>query len=151
MRYAEARQGRVFVIRLEDGEDLHGELERFAEEKGIQAAALIILGGADGTSRLVVGPESESSTPIVPQVRMLLGIHEIGGTGTIFRDEKGSPVLHMHLATGRGDHTLTGCSRAGVRIWQVAEVVIFELLDSGALRKFQEDTGFTLLDFDPKG
>ena len=30
MRYAEARQGRVFTLRLEDGEVLHETIEGFA-------------------------------------------------------------------------------------------------------------------------
>jgi predicted DNA-binding protein with PD1-like motif len=55
MRYSTARMGRIFVIRLEDGEVLHETIERFAEEQGIRAAALIIVGGADEGSRLVVG------------------------------------------------------------------------------------------------
>ena len=32
MKYSEARQGRCFVVRLEDGDILHDELERFAEK-----------------------------------------------------------------------------------------------------------------------
>ena len=44
MKYSQARQGRVFVIRLEHGEVLHEVLERFALEKKIAAAALILVG-----------------------------------------------------------------------------------------------------------
>lgn len=29
MKYSEAKQGRIFVIRLEDGDIVHEELERF--------------------------------------------------------------------------------------------------------------------------
>ena len=47
MKYSQAKQGRVFVIRLEDGDVVHEEIEKFAREKGIKAAALIIIGGAD--------------------------------------------------------------------------------------------------------
>ena len=43
MKFSEARQGRVFVIRLEDGEIIHETIERFAGEQGIKAAALILL------------------------------------------------------------------------------------------------------------
>ena len=56
MRYSTARMGRIFVIRLEDGEVLHETIERFAAEQGIGAAALIIVGGVDEGSKLVVGP-----------------------------------------------------------------------------------------------
>jgi len=135
-------------VRLEDGESLHGVLEAFASEKEIESAAIMLLGGAESGSRLVVGPEDPDASPINPTERMLDGVNEILGVGTILRDEGGRPVLHMHVAAGRGHTTAAGCTRAGVDIWQVAEVVVIELLGSGALRKFQEDTGFVLLDFD---
>jgi len=147
-KFAEARLGRTFLIRLEDGESLHGTLEGFASEKDIESAAVMLLGGAESGSRLVVGPEDPDASPIIPTERTLNGVNEITGVGTILRDEEGRPVLHMHVAAGRGHDTVAGCTRAGVDIWQVAEVVVIELLGSGALRKFQEDTGFVLLDFD---
>lgn len=35
MKYSEAKQGRIFVIRLEDGDIVHEELERFAREQSM--------------------------------------------------------------------------------------------------------------------
>jgi predicted DNA-binding protein with PD1-like motif len=148
MKFSEARLGRIFVLRLEDGEDLHGILEGFAEEMRIDVGAVLALGGAAHGSRLVVGPEDTETKPIDPMKRMLEGVNEISGVGTLVRDEAGKAVLHMHVAAGRGDITAAGCTRAGVSIWQVAEVVVFELVGSGALRRFEEDTGFVLLDFE---
>jgi predicted DNA-binding protein with PD1-like motif len=146
MRYATAKQGRVFIIRLEEGEILHETLERFAAEHGIPAAAVIAVGGAGIGSRLVVGPEDGDARPIFPMEHVLDKVHEIAGTGTIFPDEEGRPVLHMHLACGRNDHTITGCCRTGVKIWQVAEVILFELTDTRSVRKLEEESGFKLLD-----
>ena len=102
MRYSTARMGRIFVIRLEDGEVLHETIERFAEEQGIRAAALIIVGGADEGSRLVVGPEKGRVEPVNPMTHVLDSVHEISGTGTLFPDEEGHPVLHMHIACRSG-------------------------------------------------
>ena len=102
MKYSEARQGRVFVMRLEDGEVVHVEIERFAKEQAIRAAALIAVGGADGGSELVVGPDQGRTSPILPLEHILDNVHEIAGTGTIFPDGEGKPVLHMHMACGRG-------------------------------------------------
>ena len=42
MLYSEAKQGRTFIIRLEDGEIVHETLEKFAIDNNITAAALII-------------------------------------------------------------------------------------------------------------
>ena len=72
-------------------------------------------------------------------------VHEVVGTGTLFPNEKGEMLLHMHLACGRENKTTTGCVRKGVKVWQVMEVVIHELVDSTGVRKLDRATGFGLL------
>ena len=44
MKYTQAKQGRVFIIRLEDGDILHEEIEKLAVMQGIRAAALFAVG-----------------------------------------------------------------------------------------------------------
>lgn len=146
MKYSEARQGRVFVLRLEDGEIIHETVERFACDHSIEAAAVIVLGGADRGSRLVVGPNDGRSDKIIAMGTVLGDVHEMTGTGTIFPDEDGTPKLHMHISTGRNERSITGCVRNGVKVWLIAEIVIFELLDSTARRKLDKVSGFELLD-----
>jgi predicted DNA-binding protein with PD1-like motif len=51
----------------------------------------------------------------------------------------------MHIACGRNSDTITGCVRKGVKTWHILEVVMTELLDSTATRKFDPLTGFGLL------
>lgn len=145
MRYSEARLGRTFVIRLEDGDMVHVEIEKFAKEKSIKAATLTILGGADLGSTLVVGPEDGRSKTIVPMELTLDNVHEVSGTGTLFPDVEGNPLLHMHMSCGRNGATVTGCIRAGVRVWQIMEVVLTELVNTQSVRVFDEATGFKLL------
>ena len=145
MKYSQAKQGRIFVIRLEDGDIVHDAIERFAREQGIRAAALVIVGGADAGSRLVVGPENGRTEVIVPMTRQLGGVHEVAGTGTLFPDDADVPRLHMHMACGREDSTLTGCIREGVKVWHIMEVVVFELLDCTARRLAQPPMGWKFL------
>ena len=145
MKYSSAEQGRIFVIRLEDGDILHEEIEKFAKEKGINAAYLIAVGGADAGSKLIVGPEEGRAAKINPVQIVLDNVHEISGTGTIFPDEDGNPILHMHAACGRMDSSVTGCVRAGVKVWHVLEVILVELVNSTACRRFEEASGFKLL------
>ena len=145
MRYSQAGLGRTFIIRLEDGEILHEEIERFARQKSIRAAALIVIGGADAGSRLVVGPEKGRQEPVIPLEHILDQVHEVSGTGTLFPDETGKPALHIHIASGRNDHTVTGCVRKGVKVWHVMEVVLFELVNSSGVRVLDSETGFELL------
>lgn len=145
MKYSEARQGRIFVLRLEDGEVLHEVVEAFAKEQGIRAATVIVVGGADRGSRLVVGPERGRASPIVSLELELEDVHEVAGTGTLFPDTEGQPLLHLHLAAGRRDHAVTGCARAGVKVWHVLEVILVELLDTRAVRRLEPALGFKLL------
>jgi len=145
MRYSQAKEGRIFIIRLEDGEILHETIEHFSAEQGIKAAYMIVLGGADSQSRLVVGPEDGRVSPVNPMTFELGNVHEIVGTGTLFPDEDGKPMLHMHVAAGRMNSTITGCVRTRVKVWQVAEVVLIELLETTAVRKLESALGFKLL------
>jgi predicted DNA-binding protein with PD1-like motif len=145
MQYSQAAYGRVFVIRLEDGDILHEAIENLARAENIRSAALIAVGGADQGSRLVVGPEAGRAEQIQPMHHVLENVHEVAGTGTLFPDDTGQPVLHMHMACGRNDASVTGCVRSGVRVWHVMEVILYELLDSSAQRIYDEASGFKLL------
>jgi predicted DNA-binding protein with PD1-like motif len=145
MKYTEAGAGRIFVIRLEDGDIVHEVIEKFARELDIKAAALIVLGGADLDSKLVVGPEEGRAKPLHPMEHILEDVHEVSGTGTLFPDDQGNPILHMHMACGRKSSTVTGCIRTGVKVWHVMEVILFELIDTTGRRLVDPETGFKLL------
>jgi predicted DNA-binding protein with PD1-like motif len=141
MRHSECSEGRVFILRLEEGEILHEAVESFASDNGISSATVIAVGGADTGSELTVGPEVPISSPVVPMRHMLDAPHELTGTGTIFPDAGGRPVMHMHCSCGRGNRSITGCVRSGVKVWLVMEVIITEL----AKRLPDERSGFGLL------
>lgn len=148
MQYSEAKQGRIFVLRLENGEVLHETIEAFAVEHKIQRAAVMFCGAAQKNSRMVSGPKNETIRPIPVNINIVDNTSEVHGVGTIFPDAIGNPVLHMHASFGHKDRTLTGCVRAGVNIWNIGEVVIFELLDNNGTRTLDSYTGFELLNFE---
>jgi len=145
MRHSECSEGRVFILRLEEGEILHEAVESFASDNGISSATVIAVGGADAGSKLTVGPEVPVSSPVVPTHHVLNAPHELTGTGTIFHDAGGRPVMHMHCSCGRGNSSITGCVRSGVKVWLVMEVVITELTGCRAKRLPDERSGFGLL------
>lgn len=145
MKYSEARQGRIFVIRLETGDRLPDTIEKFASEHNIQRGMCIIVGGV-GPGSLVVGPEDSKKTPVIPMLHEIKEVHEIAGVGTIFPDGNGMPKLHMHAALGRKGNTLTGCVRKGVDIWNLGEVILLELTDNSSFRKKDSLTGFEFLE-----
>lgn len=147
MQYQEGSLGRVFALRLEDGDRLPDTLEAFAKEQAIQAGMVIYVGGSKGGSRLVVGPDAAETQAIVPLMHTLTGIQEVLGVGTLFPDDRGEPVLHLHAATGREGDATVGCSRAGVEVWLVGEVIILEILGTGGCRRPEAPSGFSLLQF----
>jgi predicted DNA-binding protein with PD1-like motif len=146
MQYREGHIGRIFVLRLEAGERLPEAIESFAREQGLKEAMVIYVGGAQNGSRLVVGPEAGRTDAIIPLIHTLAGIQEVVGVGTLFPNEAGEPVLHLHAATGREGGATVGCSRAGVEVWLVGEVIILEVAGTDAVRKKDPATGFQLLD-----
>ena len=145
MKFSEARQGRVFVLRLEDGDIVHETIEQFAVDQNIEAASLLIVGGADDGSRLVVGPRRDRGLPLEAMQYELEHAHEVAGVGTLFRDEEGTPLLHMHMACGRAGATVTGCIRDGGKVWHVMEVIMQELVGTTARRVLEEPLGLKLL------
>ena len=146
MKFTEAKLGRIFILRLHDGECLHEILESFATEKKISAALILFLGGANINSKIVVGPEKGDSKPPIPLTTLLNGVHEAQGIGTIFKDENGKPKLHMHSSFGRKQNTITGCVRLGVDIWRIGEIIILELTKTSANRVKDKETGFEFLE-----
>jgi len=146
MHFTEAKLGRIFVLRLHDGECLHEVIEAFAAEQNISAALCFFLGGAKAESRVVVGPKDGEVLPPEPMVTLLRGVHEACGVGTIFMDEASKPKLHMHASFGRNEQTVTGCVRMGVDVWQIGEVVIIELAGAKAKRAADKKTGFEFLE-----
>ncbi len=145
MDFTEAKLGRIFVLRLFQGERIHEVVEKFASEKQVSSALCFFLGGAEDQSRVVVGPRDGAKFPPEPMMTLLKGVHEGCGVGTIFVNEQGKPKLHMHASFGRNEKTVTGCVRLGVDVWQIGELVILELAGSVARRAKDKETGFDLL------
>src|SRR3990170_82791 len=146
MQFTEAKLGRLFVLRLHDGDHFPNVLENFAAEKKVSSAICFLVGGAKDNSRVVVGPRDGNVIPPEPMITLLRGVHEVCGVGTIFTDEEGKPKLHMHASFGRNENTVTGCVRMGVDVWRIGEVVVFELAGAKAQRAKDKETGFEFLE-----
>ncbi|MFC2071458.1 PPC domain-containing DNA-binding protein [Chloroflexota bacterium] len=150
MKACEGHIGRVFVIRLDDGDVVPDCLERFAEEKGISTGHVILIGGIGG-GEVVVGPRSPEERPPEPMLLPVDGAHEVAGVGIIAPDKDGKPVLHIHAALGRSGQTLTGCLRPGVTTWLVGEAIIYEITGANATRLPDKESGFNLLEVEDRG
>jgi len=145
MKSSEGRLGRVFVIRLEDGDVLPACIERFAEKKGISVGHVILVGGI-GEGQIVVGPRHSHKMPPEPMLLPVDGVHEVAGVGVLAPGEDGKPVLHIHAALGRSGQTMTGCLRPGVTTWIVGEAILYEILGAKVARIKDKKSGFALLE-----
>ena len=144
MQATEASLGRVFVLRLGDGDRIPGCIEEFAKEKNVLRGFCLLLGGVGG-GKVVVGPEDGDALRITPMLAALAGVHEIAAVGTLFPDESGAPKLHMHAALGRGDAPVVGCVRQGVDVWRLGEAILVEL--HGPMRRAVDPAfGFEVLE-----
>lgn len=148
MKASQGRIGRVFVIRLEDGDVVPDCIERFAADQGVTLAHAVLIGGI-GSGQVVVGPRHFDHMPPEPMLLPVDGPHEVAGVGVLAPDEDDRPVLHIHAALGRSGATLTGCLRPGVTTWLVGEVILYEILDAQAKRIPDETCGFALLQPQP--
>ena len=149
MKATEGKTGRIFVLRLEDGDIVPDCIERFAAEKQIAAGQVILIGGIGG-GEVVVGPRRSDEMPPEPMLLPLDGTHEVAGVGVLAMGHDGKPALHIHAALGRSGKTTTGCLRPGVTTWVVGEAIILEIVAPGIERVMSEETGFALLDV-PEG
>jgi predicted DNA-binding protein with PD1-like motif len=144
MKASEGKLGRVFVIRLEDGDVVPHCIEEFAQQKGVKVGFAVIVGGLCG-GEVVVGPRRSDAMPPEPMYLPLDCAHEVSGVGVLAPNEEGKAVLHLHAALGRSGQTMTGCLRRGVKTWIVGEVVLYEVLGVPARRVKDAATGFGLL------
>jgi len=145
MKSCEGQIGRVFVIRLEDGDTLPGCIERFAEDNDVAVGHVIMVGGIrDG--RVVVGPEHSGEMPPQPVLFPIDEVHEMAGVGVLAPGEDGKPILHIHAALGRAGKTTTGCLRPGVTTWLVGEVILYEITGAKVARIKDQESGFALLE-----
>lgn len=143
MKYQQGNIGRVFVAKIEHGEDFIGEIKKLAVQENIRSATLFMIGALKSAS-VVVGPQ-EPVLPPTPMWRDFDNSRELVGVGTLFWDGD-EPLLHAHGVFGKGDVSLMGCIRKDTEVFLLLEVIIFELTGVNAVRQFNETLGLKALD-----
>lgn len=141
MQYTEGQIGRIFVVRIDDGEDVLITLRKFVRDKEIQAGSVVFL-GALREGKMVTGPE-EPVIPPVPHTVFFEGGWEVFGMGTIYPGE-GGPHIHIHSSVGRAGHALTGCLRETAVTYLIVEAVIYEITGLSAKKEFDQKTQISL-------
>ncbi|HMA05066.1 MAG TPA: DUF296 domain-containing protein [Methanomicrobiales archaeon] len=145
MKYTSARMGRIFVARVDHGEDFLAGIKNLVVREGISHAVMLFLGALREGS-IVTGPEEPVIPPTPHFVRFGEG-WEVVGIASVFPGDEG-PVIHVHGSAGRGERALTGCIRGKAETYLVVEVVVFELAGLTARKNRDPATGLVLPDFD---
>jgi len=145
MQYSEGQVGRVFTVRIDDGEDFLREIQRFVTAMNIQNGTIQFL-GAVRSAKMVTGPK-EPVIPPSPRGEEIFGGWELLGFATIYPGEDG-PSIHLHVAAGKGIRSLAGCLREKAEVFLVIEAIITEFVGISARRLPDEKTGVNLPVFD---
>ncbi len=142
MQYSEGSLGRVFVLRMDHGEDLIESLQKFLKEKKIESCTALFMGALrDG--RAVTGPK----LPVVPPTTNFEAYDsawEVFGMATVYPSIEG-PKLHIHSGIGRGQQSLLGCIRDKAQVYLIVEAILFEICGLSAERAWDENMQLYLL------
>lgn len=138
-RFWEAQQGRIWIGRLETGDDLVEGIEQFAAGQSIRAAWVSAIGAVRGAAFAYYDQRDRRYVELGSTEH-----HEITGfIGNIsIRDDR--PFLHAHATfadesgAAVGGHLLSGCEVF------VAEIAIREMTGVELVRSPDEVTGLAL-------
>jgi len=145
MEYRSGKIGRVFVIRFDDGDDFLQELTNVVNKEDIQNGWFTMLGGLRQAD-VVTGPE-EPTMPPKPVWAKVDGAREVVGLGSVFRDEAGTPKIHLHTALGHHGQTMTACVRKGTKTYLILEAYLTEITELDATRPWFPEGEFNRLTF----
>ena len=141
MQYTEGSIGRIFYVRIDDGEDFLSTITDFVQEKNIRAGVIQFLGALSGGT-MVTGPEQEVLPPD-QHSEQFSGGWELFGYATITPGTT-APHIHFHCSVGRGKQAMTGCIREIARVYIIVEAVIMEIAGLDITRLHDQHTGMTL-------
>lgn len=134
----------VYLVRLEEGEELIASLTEFAEERQIKGGFFHGLGGATSASlgiyRLDTDHEYHFSDFNGP-------LEIISLNGDIAMKEDGSVMVHCHATVSGPDLKVSGGHVKSIEIGATCEIIVNT--GTGPLTRHEDEaTGLKLLDFD---
>lgn len=147
MDYAVGTIGRIFLARIDHGENPIEELRKLAVKEEINQANITLL-GAIGDARFVSGPKEKKLPPEIIWTE-LDDVHEILGIGNILWEEN-EPKIHLHTSFGNKKGTKLGCLREEAKTYIVIEAMIIEITGFNAERRHNKKLGASIVTFQPE-
>lgn len=137
---AKGQVGRMFVFRILEDEDLAVAIRKRAEESGVKAGALLLVGAL---KNVVLGYYRKGTYAYLK----FEGPLEIAScSGNIAVDEKNNVVVHVHaVVCNEKGQAFGGHLMEGSRVGATAELVIIEGLKLSLVRSLDEKTNLKLL------
>jgi predicted DNA-binding protein with PD1-like motif len=136
----EGKIGKICFTRFSENDDLAESIKKAAEESGVKAGILILIGAL---KQAILGCYKKGEYVNTE----LKGHLEIAScTGNIAHDEKDDTIIHAHIVVSNekgeafGGHLMKGCL-----VGPTAELVIIEATDMNLERVFDEKTKIKLL------
>ena len=144
MEYTQGTMGRIFVARIDHGEDVLKSLIELSKKEQISCAYFMML-GAVGSAKLVTGPKEKHIPPDVEWAEFSDARELIGAGNIVWMDD--APKIHLHAAIGGTAGVLMGCVRDNTEAFMVVEVIIFEIEGINIVRRFNDVLGFNQMIF----
>ena len=94
MQYTEGKPGRVFIVRVDHGEDLIATLMQFIKDHQVHSGYIRFMGALE-SGQVVTGPEVLCLPPD-PHFESFSGGWEVIGMATITPDITGPTSISMH-------------------------------------------------------
>lgn len=136
--------GNVIVLRCQIGEDI---VEKITEVAKIEKIKLASISGVGATANFTVG-FFETKTHIYHKENHV-GDHEILSLVGNITDKDGQVYLHLHICCGNDMGQFVGGHLNQAIVSATAEIFI-TTIDGVVGRKFDEQSGLNLFDFDVK-
>lgn len=132
--------GKIYAFRISEGEDLAEEIKKRAEENGVKAGIIILIGSL---KEVVLGYYKGGQYHSIH----LYGPLEIASCmGNIAVDEDGETIVHAHVVvSNEKGEAFGGHLMKNSIVGATAELIIIEGTDMALQRAFDKKTGLKLL------
>lgn len=151
VKYAVGKAGRMVLGRLLPGTDLVEGVTQICEETGIKSGALVCAHGSLRKATFTSATRSndyKAGIGYMEPIEVEGPIEFIMGQGTITEAPDGNVFVHFHAMFCNeklnyfGGHFNPG----GNPVWTTVDIAIIETEGVEATRKYDDETGYTLMD-----
>ena len=143
MKYAQGKQGRVYLLKFENNDDFLEQIKVFIKKEKVKCAFFVFL-GAVVKAKMAAGPKKPVNPPVPNMLQVKDGWADFG-TGSVFLNKKKEPQVHIHGNFGKGEKSKMGCVRSDAKIFNVIEAMVTEITGVNAIKDIDPATGLNMM------